>query len=208
MTGWCDELRLNSFTFPSWVLGATFTLQPIHYYPYNNFRSLENISTINWNYCFSKWFFYQNFSTARPISTDCCISFKYLNTNLLYHYYYSKSYGHMKYLETSVCASYQERACTLTMTEQYLSTKTEWTWGCEMKKLSLGDNQVRNALLKQCSDIKFFIYWEKLLNCHFFCFRIKTVWMPQLVTKLIHPMPFSHLLLLRPTLYSFNFFRF
>lgn len=33
----------------------------------------------------------------------------------------------MKYLETSVCASHQERACTLTMTEQYLSTKTEWT---------------------------------------------------------------------------------
>lgn len=84
MTGWCDELRLNSFTFPLWVLGATFTLQPIHYYPYKNFRSLENISTINWNYWFSKWFFYQNFSTGRPISTDCCISFKYLNTNLLY----------------------------------------------------------------------------------------------------------------------------
>lgn len=84
MTRWRGELRLNSSTFPSWVLGTTLTLQPIHYYPYSNFRSPENISTINWNYYFSKWFFYQNFCTSRPISTDCYISFKYLSINLLY----------------------------------------------------------------------------------------------------------------------------
>lgn len=66
----------------------------------------------------------------------------------------------MKYLETSVCASNQERAYTLTMTEQYLYTKT----GCEIKKLSLGDNQVWNALLKQFSDITFSMYWEKLAS--------------------------------------------
>lgn len=84
MTRWCDKLRLNSSTFPSWVSGATLTLKPIHYYPYSNFKSLENTSTVNWNYYFSKWVFFQNFSTSRPISTDCYISFKYLSINLLY----------------------------------------------------------------------------------------------------------------------------
>lgn len=59
-------------------------------------------------------------------------------------------------LETFMHGHLIKKKCVLlTMTEQYSNTKTEEIWGCEMKKISLGDNQVQNALLKQCSDMTF-----------------------------------------------------
>lgn len=59
-------------------------------------------------------------------------------------------------LETLMQVHLIKKKCVLlTMSEQYLYTKTEEIWGWEMKKFSLGDNQVRNALSKQCSAITF-----------------------------------------------------
>lgn len=60
------------------------------------------------------------FSVNKNISIDCDISLSYLTMKLLYLAIVTvKSYGHTKYLETSVCATHQEGDSTLSMMEQF-----------------------------------------------------------------------------------------